>query len=67
VLQGRFELGEKIIATHPESSYWYVRKIPNDSFSLFHSIILNSEFKIHYIDFLKSINYDLSEISEWLI
>jgi hypothetical protein len=36
----------------------------------FHSVILyifDSENKEDYIDFLKSINYDLNEISEWLI
>jgi hypothetical protein len=67
VLKGRFIEGEKIITTNPHYSYWYAKNIINHPFLLCHPIIFNSEWKNKYIDFLKSINYDLSEISEWLI
>jgi hypothetical protein len=67
IIKGRWEECEKTIATHPEHSYWYAHNVIKGPFHLCHSIIFNSSFKDGYIDFLKSINYDLNEISEWLI
>ena len=31
-----------------------------------HSVIFNSEYKDEYVDFLKSINYDLNKIKDYL-
>ena len=67
VLKDRFEEGEKTISMYPEYSYWYARNIIKGPFNLCHSTIFNSEYKDAYIDFLKSINYDLNEIGEWLL
>jgi hypothetical protein len=67
VINGRFEEGERSIATNPQYSYRYARYIIKEIFPLCHHIIFNSEWKDEYIGFLKSLNYDLSEIGEWLI
>ena len=67
VISTRWELGEKIISTNSEWSYYYARDIINGPFHLGHNTIFNSIYKRDYIDFLKEINYDLSEIGEWLI
>jgi hypothetical protein len=67
IIKGRFEEGEKIISTADNWSYGYAKHVIKGPFYLGHPIIFNSECKHAYIDFLKSINYDLNEISEWLI
>jgi len=67
IIKGRFEGGEKSIATDVEYSYNYARYIIEEEFPLCHYIIFNSKWRDKYIDFLKSINYDLNEIGEWLI
>ena len=67
IINGRFIEGEKIISTDPFYSYYYARCVIKDSFHLGHTVIFNSYFKDDYIQFLKLINYDLSEIGEWLI
>jgi hypothetical protein len=67
IIKGRFKEGEKIIATHPEHSYSYVHNVIKGPFPLAHPIIFNSKWKYNYVNFLKSINYDLNEISEWLL
>jgi hypothetical protein len=67
VLRGRFLEGEEIISSDSFHSFMYAKYVLNGPFHLGHSIIFNSFYKKDYIDFLKSINYDLSEISEWLI
>lgn len=67
VIKGRFIEGEKTIATNPESSYLYARDIIKGHFELCHHIIFNSEYKDGYVNFLKFINYDISEYGEWLI
>ncbi len=67
VINGRFEEGEKSISADPYYSYLYVHNVLKDSFELCHSTIFNSELKYEYLDFLKSINYDLNKISEWLL
>jgi len=67
LIGGRFEEGEKSIATDPDFSYRYARDVIKGPFPLCHSIIFKSFYKKDYIDFLKSINYDLNEIGEWLI
>lgn len=59
---------EEIIATNPEYSFRYARFIIQGPFEKGHSIIFNSEYnKKKYIKFLKLINYDMTEISEWLL
>jgi len=67
VLQEPFSEGEKVISTDSFYSYMYAKYVLNGPFHLGHHIIFNSEYKYDYIDFLKSINYDLKEIGEWLI
>ena len=67
IIEGRFIEGEKIISTDPHYSYYYARCVIKDPFHLGHHIIFNSEYKDGYVNFLKLINYDLSEIGEWLI
>ena len=67
VIKRRFLEGEKIIANHLYYSYLYARNIIKGMFPLCHYNIFYSLYKDKYIDFLKSINYDLSEIEEWLI
>jgi hypothetical protein len=66
-LFGRFRMGEKAIASDLDYAYKYARYVIKDTFPLCHDRIFNSEYKDLYIEFLKSINYDLSKISEWLI
>ena len=67
IINGRWEQGEKNIATDPAWSYCYARDVLKNAFYLCHSNIFNSSYKKPYINFLKSINYDLNEIGEWLI
>jgi hypothetical protein len=67
VLRGPFSEGEKMISSDPFHSYMYAKYVLNGPFHLGHTIIFNSFYKKDYIDFLKSLNYDLTEISEWLI
>jgi len=67
LIEGKWEKGEKAISTDPLYSYWYAHNVIKSHFDLCHPIIFNSHYKNEYIDFLKSINYDLSEIGEWLI
>jgi hypothetical protein len=67
VIKGRFLQGEKVISTYPDYSYYYAVFVLKESFSLCHPIIFNSEYRNKYFSFLKSNNYDLNEIGEWLI
>jgi hypothetical protein len=67
VLQEPFLEGEKVISIDSFYSYMYAKYVLNGPFHLGHHIIFNSEYKYDYLDFLKSINYDLKEIGEWLI
>ena len=67
VIKGRWESCEKNIATHSEYSYYYAHYVIKGPFNLCHPIIFSSIYKNDYIIFLKSINYDLNKISEWLI
>ena len=67
IVKNKWELGEKAISTHSYFSYRYARFILRNVFPLCHPIVFSSPFKDDYIDFLKSINYDFNEISEWLI
>jgi hypothetical protein len=64
VIKGRFEEGETTIANDSTYSYLYARSVIKKPFHLCHPEIFNSKYKNHYIEFLKSINYD---ISEWLL
>ena len=67
IIKGRFERGERSIANNAEYSYNYARYLIEKEFPLCHHFIFNSKWRDKYIYFLKSINYDLNEISEWLI
>ena len=67
IIKGRWEKGEQSIATNCHYSYWYAINIINCPFHLGHHFIFNSRWKEDYIIFLKSINYDLNEIIEWLL
>jgi hypothetical protein len=67
IIKGRFIEGEKIIANDLDCSYLYARDVIKGPFRLCHPVIFSSHFKDDYIYFLKSINCDLNEISEWLI
>ena len=67
VLKGQFSLGEKIISNDPGTSFHYAKFVIKKPFYLGHFTIFNSSFKDDYINFLKSINYDMTKISEWLL
>ena len=67
IIKRRWKHGEKNIVNDPEWSYRYARDVIEGPFYLGHAVIFNSFWKDKYINFLKSINYDLSEISEWLL
>jgi hypothetical protein len=67
VIKGRWEGGEKSIATDSECCYRYAIDALKGPFRQGHPEIFNSEYKQIYIKFLKSINYDLNKISEWMI
>ena len=67
IIKGSWEEGEDIISKHPYWSYKYARDIIRKPFEKCHYIIFDSSSRNFYIKFLKSINYDLDNISEWLI
>jgi hypothetical protein len=67
IIKGPFKKGEKIISTDIHHSYHYAVNVTKTAFPLCHPYIFNSPYKEPYIKFLKSIGYDLNEISEWLI
>jgi len=67
IIKGKWEKGEKIISNVAFYSYHYSVYVIQKPFPLGHTVIFNSYFKDDYINFLKCINYDLSEIGEWLI
>ena len=67
IIQGPWKLGEKSLLKNCLWSFEYARNVIKGPFQKCHPIIFNSEMKNNYIDFLKSINYDLNKISEWLI
>jgi len=71
IVKGRFEKGEEEISCNLHYSYHYAVNVLKGPFYLCHPYIFDSKYKDKYINFLKSINYNLSEISdqygEWLI
>jgi hypothetical protein len=67
IIRGRWKKCENIISKDPHYSYWYARDAIRGPFEKCHHIIFNSERKDDYMDFLKSINYDMNKISEWLL
>lgn len=67
IIKGLFKKGEDAIIRKPSLSYKYAINIIQGPFEKCHPVILNSSFKYNYMEFLKSINYDMSEISEWLL
>ena len=67
VIQGHWERGENTISKNSYYSYYYAHDVIKGSFEKCHSIIFNSDYKDDYINFLKSINYDMTKISEWLL
>ena len=67
IIKGPWEPGEKSILKTCLWSFNYACYVIKGPFEKSHSFIFNSKFRDNYIDFLKSINYDLNKISEWLI
>ena len=67
IISGPFERGEEVISKDPDWSYEYICDIIEEPFEKCHPYIFNSEYKENYINFLKSIDYDITKISEWLI
>ena len=67
IIKGPWKRGEEAINKHPEYSFWYALYVIKQPFEKCHSHIFNSQYKDKYIKFLKSINYDMGKISEWLI
>ena len=67
IIDAPFKKGECVISKYSGWSYFYARDVIKGPFQKCHHIIFNSEYKDKYIRFLKSINYDLNKISEWLI
>jgi hypothetical protein len=67
IIKGPWELGEKSLLKNCLWSFEYAQNVIKGPFQKCHPIIFDSEFRDDYIDFLKSINYDLNKISEWLI
>jgi hypothetical protein len=59
--------GEDSISKHPVWSYKYASYIIQGPFEKCHPIIFYSYYKDEYLNLLKSVNYDLNKISEWLI
>ena len=64
IIKKPWKKGENTISKDYHYSYWYARDVIRGPWEKCHPIIFNSEYKNHYIDFLKSIKYDYSE---WLI
>lgn len=58
---------EEIISKDPEYSYWYSLNVIQGPFEKGHCIIFYSDCKDNYLDFLKSIKYNMINIGEWLI
>ena len=67
LLDAPFHIGENAISQSSLYSFLYAKYVLKDQFPIANKIILNSHFKDDYISFLKSINFDLTIISEWLI
>ena len=67
VLKAPFFEGEKIISSGSLYSLLYAEEVLFAPFYLGHPVIFKSIWENDYINFLKSINYDLNEISEWLL
>ena len=53
---------EKVISQDEFYSYYYAIDILNGPFLLCHHIIFNSNYRKQYLDFLKSLNYNMKEI-----
>ena len=67
IIKEPWEKGEKSISKDPYCSYLYALYVIKRSFEKSHPIIFYSDYKDDYINFLKSIKYDINKISEWLI
>lgn len=67
IIGGPWELGEEVISKNPSWSFSYAYEIIKGPFEKCHHIIFNSSWKNVYINFLKSKNYDINKIGEWLI
>ena len=67
IINGPFELGEKTISKDSYYSYRYASDVINGAFEKCHPVIFNSAWKYNYMKLLKSINYDMTKISEWLL
>jgi len=59
---------EKVISNSKHFSFLYAKNILKGPFHHGHAILFNdSIFKNKYLTFLRSINYNINEIGEWLI
>jgi hypothetical protein len=67
VIKGQWLKGEDSISKNFEFSYWYATIVINEPFKKCHPYIFNSVYSERYINFLKSTNYDINKIGEWLI
>ena len=67
VIKGHWKLGEEAISKNSECSHHYACNIIKEPFEKGHSVIFNSEYKDEYLNFLKSFNYDMNKISEWML
>ena len=67
IIGGAWELGEEAISKNPNWSFSYAYKVIKGPFEKCHYIIFNSSWKNDYMKLLKSINYDMTKISEWLL
>ena len=67
IIRAPWKQGENSISKNPIWSYKYANYIIKGPFEKCHPIIFYSDYKDDYINFLKSIKYDINKISEWLI
>jgi hypothetical protein len=67
IIKEPWEKGEKSISKDPYCSYLYTLYVIKRPFEKSHPLIFNSEYKDEYLNFLKSFNYDMNKISEWML
>lgn len=59
ILEGRFELAEPLIATDIEYAFPYARDVIKGRFPMADQLILNSEYKIEYLE-----SFSLKDLAE---
>jgi hypothetical protein len=58
---------EIILAKDYQYSMKYAKTYLKDAFPQAHPVIFDSPLREEYIEFLKKINYDMDNVSEWLV